>query len=257
MLANYHAHTWRCGHATGTEEAYIQLALQNGCKIFGFSDHTPYPFPNSYRSTYRMSLEQIDNYVETVLNLRKAFAGQIEIPLGLEVEYYPNYFPKLLDALRGYPIDYFLLGQHFLGNEIDNWYCGRQTDDVQKLRQYCNQCIEAMETGRFTYLAHPDLIPFTGDLQIYQKEMRRLCLAAQENNIPLELNLLGLGTHRHYPNPNFWKIAGEVGAQAIWGYDAHDTESFTTYPVIEGQAQALTQRYGLRRLETILLRKPV
>ena len=25
MTYNYHAHTWRCSHATGTEEEYIQM----------------------------------------------------------------------------------------------------------------------------------------------------------------------------------------------------------------------------------------
>ena len=45
MRANYHAHTWRCSHAKGTERDYVEAALDRGLEILGFSDHTPYPFP--------------------------------------------------------------------------------------------------------------------------------------------------------------------------------------------------------------------
>ena len=40
MLANYHTHTSRCRHATGTDEEYIQKAIAEGVKILGFSDNT-------------------------------------------------------------------------------------------------------------------------------------------------------------------------------------------------------------------------
>ena len=30
MIANYHTHTPRCNHAVGTEEEYVQAAIQRG-----------------------------------------------------------------------------------------------------------------------------------------------------------------------------------------------------------------------------------
>ncbi len=44
MLCNLHTHTWRCHHATGTERAYVEAAIQGDIKILGFSDHTPMPY---------------------------------------------------------------------------------------------------------------------------------------------------------------------------------------------------------------------
>ena len=41
MIANYHTHTYRCRHASGTEEEYIYQALDGGLEELGFSDHTP------------------------------------------------------------------------------------------------------------------------------------------------------------------------------------------------------------------------
>ena len=45
MRANYHTHTYRCNHASGTEEEYIQCALDGNIEVLGFSDHTPYFSP--------------------------------------------------------------------------------------------------------------------------------------------------------------------------------------------------------------------
>lgn len=74
-------------------------------------------------------------------------------------------------------------------------------------------------------MAHPDVIRFTGDDVVYEREMRRLCLAAKEKHIPLEINLLGIRDGRYYPRELFWKIAGEVGCEVILGCDAHEPES--------------------------------
>ena len=57
MIANYHTHTWRCRHADGTEREYVERAIEGGLKILGFSDHSPYPFPDGYDSGMRMRLD--------------------------------------------------------------------------------------------------------------------------------------------------------------------------------------------------------
>ena len=36
-----------------------------------------------------------------------------------------------------------------------------------------------METGLFTYVAHPDLFRFFGDADVYRREMRKICVAAK------------------------------------------------------------------------------
>ena len=76
------------------------------------------------------------------------------------------------------------------------------------------------------HLRHPDLVCFTGDDAIYHREIKRLCTAAKELNIPLEINLLGIRYNRHYPGERFWKIAGEVGSPITIGVDAHASKDF-------------------------------
>ena len=255
MIANYHTHTWRCMHASGTEREYVENAIQGGFKILGFSDHTPMPYPDGYVSNVKMRPDQLEDYVDTVLKLKQEYRDDIEIRLGLEVEYYPALFEALLELAAPYPIEYFLLAQHYLGNEIGEPYCGAPTDSPENLRSYCEQSIEAMETGCFTYFAHPDLIHFTGNGKLYEKSMRELCLAAKERSIPLEINFLGIWDGRNYPDPRFWKIAGEVGNTVVFGADAHQPDKVFNPQALE-KAEEMVRKYGLHLADTVQLIKP-
>ncbi len=257
MIANYHTHTWRCNHAVGTEREYVEKAIEAGLEILGFSDHTPYIFPGEYYSTFRMRLGQLQGYVDTVLQLKQEYAGQIQIHLGLELEYYPGLLGQLLPVLKDQPLEYLLLGQHLLGDEIAPWgrehYNGNATDDPKLLERYVNQAIEGMGSGLFTYLAHPDLFFFTGEEKIYRQHMRRLCREAAGYQIPLEINLLGYINGRHYPNDIFWQEAAEENCRVILGRDAHAPDQFARTDTLE-MGMELVRKYQLRLIEIVDLR---
>lgn len=253
MRANYHTHTWRCNHAVGNEEDYVISAIEQGFDILGFSDHTPQFFPEGYTSKIRMATEELPNYCRVIRDLRDRHSKEIRIHVGLEVEYYPALFSQLLPALRDQGVEYILLGQHFLGNEQNQAYTGAPTADEEILRRYCEQSMEAMQTGAFTYFAHPDLIQFKGDHETYRKHMRRLCQEAKSCGLPLEMNMLGLWSGRNYPDMRFWALAAEEGCQAILGWDAHAPEQLCK-PDAEKTLRMAAQRLGLELLETVTFR---
>jgi len=249
MIANYHTHTWRCHHASGQEREYVEQAIRSGLKILGFSDHAPVPFRN-YESTVRMLPSQLEDYVSTLSALKEEYRHDIEIHIGLEAEYYPDLFDEQMEMFSAYPIEYLLLGQHFIGNEVGAPYCGHPTDREDILRSYCSQCIRAMKTGKYHYLAHPDLIYYTGDPSVYRQAMTSLCITAKELDIPLEINLLGIQIHRHYPNAEFWKIAGAVGNRVILGSDAHAPQDVTRAAALE-KAKDYIDRNHLTLIEVL------
>ena len=253
MIANYHTHTTRCLQATGTEEEYIRTAIESGKQILGFSDHTPYPFSTGYRSPVRMLPEQLPEYAETIQAYKKQYASQIQLHVGLETEYYPAYFKELMRLVRDTDIEYMLLGQHWVGNEENEHKCIQPSADESILRRYCAQVRDAMQTGLFTYLAHPDVIHYTGDFRIYASYMRALCQEAKSCNMPLELNLLGLQANLNYPNPRFWEIAAEENCQVIIGCDAHEPK-YLKNPSIEEKAAAFADHFHLHLLHTVPLR---
>ena len=245
MRVNYHTHTWRCRHASGTEREYIEEAIGGGIKYLGFSDHAPMPFPKDYDSGFRMKMDQLEDYCDTLLELKKEYEKDIEIHIGLEAEYYPLYFDKFLDFIKDYPVEYLLQGQHCLENEYDGAGSGAPTQDPDILKKYVEQTGEGMRTGKFLYLAHPDLINFTGDEKLYQQEMRKLCLTAKEMGMPLEINLLGLLERRHYPNPLFWEVVAEEGNDVIIGVDCHHRDRMNM-PDVEKEALDIVHKYNLR-----------
>lgn len=253
MIANYHTHTWRCSHATGTEEEYVQAALDRKIEILGFSDHTPYGFPQGYDSWFRMKQEQLADYCNTVRTLEKTYAGQIRLPLGVEMEYYPALFDQEISLLREAGVEYLLLGQHFVDNEVNASYSGHPTGDAEVLNKYVSQARDGMQTGLFTYLAHPDLINFQGDPGIYRQAMLGLCREAKGCGMPLELNMLGKATGRHYPNDVFWELAAETGCDVILGCDAHSPEQLRNRQT-EAELCRMVKDYGLNLLQTVPLR---
>lgn len=253
MIANYHSHTSRCRHAVGTEEEYVKNAIDRDLKIFGFSDHTPQYFPGDYYSFMRMYPEELPHYCETILKLRRTYSGQIQIPLGVEAEYYPATWKEMLPRLRDAGIEYMILGQHWLGNEQNEHGSGGATADETLLKQYCHQVMEGLDTGKFTYLAHPDLFNFVGERSIYRRHMGQLCRFARQADIPLEINLLGIRSHRHYPNREFFALAAEEGCKVIFGMDAHAPQHITERES-EAAATEMVRHFGLQLLETVELR---
>lgn len=255
MIANYHTHTARCRHAEGEDEAYIARALEAGFQELGFSDHTPYWFETDHYSKFRMFPEQLPEYCNSIRALQAKYADKIQIHIGLEAEYYPKLFPTLLQQLRDNGVEYLLLGQHYLGNEEDCWDTRNDPipDDV-RLERTCNQMIDALYTGAFSCIAHPDAISVSSSAPSYKKHIRRLCKVAKECDVPLELNLLGLRKGRTYPDKRFWEIAGEEGCKAILGSDAHAPQD-VWIPENEQQAHDFLAEIPVTLLQTLPLKK--
>lgn len=253
MYANYHTHTYLSNHATGTPRDYVESALADGTKLLGFSDHVPYPFSNGHHSGFRVAVADTEKYTAEIATLRDAYADHIRIFIGYEAEYFPNEFAAMLANIRRFDCDYLILGQHYTNNEYDGTYVYRLTEDRTMLTHYVDQAITAMETELFTYIAHPDIAFYRDDDSFYEAEMTRLCRAAKRLGIPLEINLLGLCTHRAYPYDRFWEIAATLGCDAILGRDAHEA---TALKDTDGETagRAFAARFGLHLLETVELR---
>lgn len=253
MTANYHTHTWRCNHASGVEREYIENAIAMGMTTLGFSDHAPYVFEGDYYSNFRMRPEQQEDYVTTLLALKEEYRGRIDIKIGYEAEYYPKYFDAFLKRITRYPVDYLIMGQHFVENEIGARHTGTKKADEAQLRQFVDQCCEGFRTGVFSYAAHPDIYHHDEDPAVFDREYRRLIACAIECEIPLEINLLGIRGHRNYPHERFFALCGEMGAAVCLGCDAHAPKDILdeTAPAV---AKDWIERYGLRVVENPILR---
>lgn len=265
MIANYHTHTFRCGHAsTEGERKYVEAAIEAGFRELGFADHTPMPLPSDVNPDdcdrflgIRMTMNQTEDYVQKLLALREEYKNDIKIRIGFEVEYLPETFDALVCFLNTFPTDYIIMGQHFntvLTDKIT--YFGTETHSKTVLENYVDLVTEGMKTGKFTYVAHPDLCNYRGSLETYEKEMARLIETANECNVPLEINLLGLNSARHYPRNIFWTLAGDIGCNVVIGSDAHESKGMKPERALCYAEKLIEKNPGLNLIEKVEL-KPI
>ena len=85
---NFHSHTTRCGHAQGTDEEYVIAAIKEGFRYYGMSDHVMIPFINQpkIRGTYDVDFA---SYIDSFNTLKNKYKKDIDLHLGMEVEYSP------------------------------------------------------------------------------------------------------------------------------------------------------------------------
>ena len=151
----------------------------------------------------------------------------------------------MFDFVKELECEYLILGQHYSSDEHpDRGHVINEHYKEEDLKQYVDYVISAMKTGKFTYVAHPDMFHFRGDLVKYKKEMRKICIASKEYNVPLEVNFLGIRENRIYPNLLFWEIAGEEAAPVTFGFDTHDTiNAFDGESLVK--AKKIVEKYHL------------
>lgn len=234
VKSNWHTHTYRCGHARGKDEEYVIEAIKAGVKRLGFSDHAPYPGVEG--EGIRMNYELLEDYYSSIKELKEKYKDQIEIYLGLEIEYDDNY----LDLLKQYrkELDYLILGQHGLYNALDEKSYFIQTE--KELDVYYNSIEKACELGLIDCIAHPDVClwsyPEIDDAVI--NLANKIADLSLKYNVPVEANcgsgvLRGLsryidGFRYPYPTNAFFDVFKEKGCKVIIGLDIHNPELFKT-----------------------------
>jgi len=227
---NYHTHTYRCKHATGDIIDYCEEASRRGMKVLGFSDHSA--LPDDRWLAGRMSYAELGEYAASIDQARCDFP-QLKILKSMECEYIPEYRSWYEDELLGeYNFDYLVGAAHFF-TEGDRWhgtYGG--TNSPQRLRAFADYTVNMMETGLFSFIAHPDL--FGNCYLNWDRDAlacsRDIIKASVELGIGLEINALGFRKQAHkkkdnpfpmYPWLPFWEEAAAHDVKVIVNSDAH------------------------------------
>jgi len=231
LKANYHTHTYRCHHAEGSDEQFVQAAIDAKLEILGFSDHMPIPDIRQYNRfcmVDRMSEDELPGYLDSLKSLKEKYSGQLEILSAFECEWLKeniDHLKKLSDLS-----DYLIFSNHerlIKGEEYDyTFYC-----DDDNLVRYCQEVKEALSSGLFTIFAHPEYFmtnrhSFNETCRWAADYLAKICV---ENDVIMEINLKGF-EHRHridkilqpvYPIPQFWQIAAKHPIKVIYSCDAH------------------------------------
>ena len=173
-----------------------------------------------------MSVDEFDEYVALVERARTAWAGRIDIRLGMESDYVPGMEPWL-EELHGRAEFHHVLGSvhPHLSDYKERYFSG---DSEAFQRTYFEHLAMAAETGLFDTIAHPDLVKivapdewdFERTADIIRPNLDRIAAAGTA----MELNTSGLNKKPCEMNPGRGMLGEmhERGIPVVMGADAHD-----------------------------------
>lgn len=260
-IHNLHTHSYRCKHATGDVEDYARLLLERGGRTFGMADHTP--LPDGRWADVRMGMEELEDYCAKTRGAKAKFP-ELEIHLGMECDYAPEYFSFYREELLGrHGLDYLIGAGHYFPLDGDWHNSFTQIKEARALRAYVTALCEMMESGLFLFIAHPDLfgcgyLHWNPELEAATED---LLDAAEETGAALELNAAGYGKHwrghgelrpHPYPWEPFWERVAARGISTVISLDAHSPKDY--FQGLE-RAWALSLRLGLKLVDPVGLMK--
>lgn len=111
-LFNLHTHTLYCDGSANPED-YIKYAILKGFKTLGFSGHAPVPFENSYA----IKIDELQNYCNDIVALKKKYINQINILLALEIDFIPGLTDDFNNFIKKCNLDYTIGSIHLVTNK--------------------------------------------------------------------------------------------------------------------------------------------
>ena len=236
ILANFHTHTNFCDGQNAPEEM-VQAAIKKGCTALGFSGHAYTPCDTSYC----MSLEETQAYKAQVRYLQKKYAGQIDIFLGIEQDYFSE----------GSTDDYdFVIGSvHYINKDtaylpVDETYeITKQqisqyfsNDPYAYVEEYYRIVADVAEKTNASIIGHFDLITkFNRDGVLFDETNPRYISAAldaieklMEKPRIFEINTGAIARgymDRPYPSSFILKAIHDRGGAILLSSDSHNTDS--------------------------------
>jgi len=224
MLYEMHMHTPMCNHARGEPEEYAAAAQARNLTGIVVTCHNP--TNDGWSSSTRMGVGEFDDYVALVDAARQAWAGRVDVRLGLESDYVPGQ-EAWLEQLHGMAELHHVLGSvhPHLPQYKERYFQG---DPIAFQRTYFEHLALAAETGLFDTLSHPDLVkvvyPAEWDVA---RVLDTICLSLDRiaaTGTAMELNTSGLlqPVPEIYPGSHMLQEMQRRGIPVVIGADAHD-----------------------------------
>ena len=116
-LTNYHSHCDFCdGHAP--MELFVREAVKEGFSSYGVSSHAPFPVQNGCN----MQKEKMTAYLEEFRRLKQLYSSEIDLYIGLEIDFLDDSFNPSIDYFQSLPLDYRIGSVHY---RCARWYACR------------------------------------------------------------------------------------------------------------------------------------
>ncbi|MEA1855061.1 histidinol-phosphatase HisJ [Cytobacillus sp. FSL W7-1323] len=252
MKKDGHIHTPYCPHGTKDHmKHYINRAIEQGFTDITFTEHAPLPIdfidPAPAKDS-AMKNSDIANYLDEVEQLKQQYKKELNIHIGLEVDYIEGYEDEITAFLNkiGPSIDDAILSVHFLKGE-NGYHCLDYSPDVfqDMINEYGS--IDAVyqhyfrtvqksilsDLGQYkpTRIGHITLVKkFQKKFPVeqeFEKELSDILNAVKDKHYELDYNAAGLIKPlclESYPPASVAQKAMSMGIPLVYGSDAHQAK---------------------------------
>ena len=254
ILRSYHTHSVFCD-GNNTVEEMVRSAISAGMRALGFSGHAT--FPPDLR--YCTKLEDFPAYVAEVNACKEKYAGQIEVWLGVENEFYGT--PPDMEW------DYALGATHYMQKDGVYYFVDHSPEMQEKairegfggdpyaMTSYYYQILARFpEKMQFDIVAHFDLVTkFNESGRMFDEEDPRYWKPALETmeylakmGYAFEINTGAISRGYRtvaYPSKRLLKALHDFGGSIVFGSDSHAVDTVCSYLP---EAMELAQECGFR-----------
>ncbi|OQY33446.1 MAG: hypothetical protein B6241_07735 [Spirochaetaceae bacterium 4572_59] len=242
MKTNYHTH---CSHCDGIAdpETVVKTAIEKNFDILGFSSHSPLEGED-----WTLSPEGVEDYVSEINVLKEKYQDQIQILVGMEMDFIPTEAVWTHNRWKNLDLDYMIGSVHMvpivdeykhlsidgsieeLKELIDLYFKG----DVRKMVEAYYDTIALMASREtMDFIGHLDVIKKRNRVMGFLNEqdswyMHKVCEVLNviaENNQRIEINTGGISrgaTDALYPSQSILKECCKRNIPIVINSDSHN-----------------------------------
>ena len=238
--SNYHSHCTFCDGRSSMEE-FVRFAIAKGVKKYGFSSHAPLPFD----TFWNMKLDDLPEYRAEFFRLKEKYKSEIELYIGLEVDYIHNFIEIQNDLYSAENIDYLIGSIHYMdrlpnGNfwtidgNFPDFFAGLKILFDAEIRPAVERFFDIsdlmIKKGGFDMVGHFDKIAmnaskcadFDSSAQWYKNRVGESLQRIKEKGLILEVNTKSLNEKALcYPDFQFFPLINELQIPVVVNSDCH------------------------------------
>ena len=247
-LSCIHTHTTLCD-GTDDIETCCRKAYEKGMDSIGFSAHAPITAKTGIKSSWNMSEDKINEYLDEVRKAKKRWEGRLPVYLGLEIDFIHDLMGPSDKDYSKMELDYKIGGVHYLlTSKGDHFTVDNSAEAVEKaviefydgdfyamISSYYDAVHKMLEKGGFDILAHPDVVKknnsgsrfFSEDNPIYIEKASSLAPLISGQKLHCEINTGGINRGKItdcYPSLWLLKIFSKYEIPMLISSDAHKAE---------------------------------
>ncbi|GAC1358407.1 MAG: histidinol-phosphatase [Herpetosiphon sp.] len=260
LLVDYHTHHYRCGHAVGQLEEYVNAAITADLTEIGLSDHSPiyhlgddpHPLPET-----AMARHELPRYIAEIEQIRNRYADRITVRLGVESDYVLGWDDHYRRLWQQYPLDYVIGSVHWL----DTWSIfsttlpvGRTAGEVYY--DYLHTTQAAARSGAYEIIGHLDCLKTRGHIPDFAITplLEDTVRVIRDSGVAIELNTSGWRKECNdcFPRAELLACCCHYGVPVTLGSDAHKPADVASHFT---RACELLRSVGYREIATFAGRK--